>query len=236
VLVLPELASSGYLFASPEEAAASAEKIPTGPASRLLAEWSQGQAGQPGRMVVCGICEQAGARPFNSAAVFAAGRHLVTYRKLHLFNTEKNVFQAGQDEPPIFEFQGYRFGLMICFDWFFPEVTRLLAIKGAQVILHPSDLVLPYCQASMPTRSIENHIFTATANRTGTERGVTFSGMSQITSPQGELLARASRDFRGVLAVDIDPAQADDKRVTPLNDLFADRRPEFYTRLTEKKP
>jgi predicted amidohydrolase len=224
VLVLPELASSGYLFATPAEASAAAEEIPTGPASRLLAEWSRDE-----RMVVCGICERSGDQLFNSAAVFASGLHLLTYRKLHLFNTEKAIFSPGSQPAPLFAFQGFRFGLMICFDWFFPEITRRLALEGAQIILHPANLVLPYCQAAMITRSIENRVFTATANRTGSERGATFSGMSQVTGPKGELFFRASGELRGVLSVDIDPARADDKWVTPANHLFADRRPEFYT-------
>jgi predicted amidohydrolase len=223
VLVLPELASSGYMFASPAEAAAAAEEIPAGPASRLLTEWSRA-----GRMAVCGICERAGERLYNSAAVFAGGEHRLTYRKLHLFNTEKAVFSPGQEPAPVFEHASFRFGLMICFDWFFPEVTRGLALRGAQVILHPANLVLPYCQAAMLTRSIENRVFTATANRSGSERGVSFSGMSQITAPKGELLIRATGDLRGVISAAIDPARADDKWVTPANDLFADRRPECY--------
>jgi predicted amidohydrolase len=232
-LVLPELASSGYMFTSLLEALPASEEIPSGPASRLLTEWSRAAGG---RLVVCGICERAGERLYNSAAVFASGQHLVTYRKLHLFNTEKNVFSPGTQPPPVFTFNNVRYGLMICFDWFFPEVTRRLALEGAQVILHPANLVLPYCQAAMITRSIENRVYSATANRSGTERGVTFSGMSQATAPRGELLFRAGGDFRGVLCAEIDSTRADDKRVTPLNDLFADRRPEFYTPLCEKKP
>lgn len=228
VLVLPELASSGYLFASTEEALPASEEIPSGPVSRLLAGWSRA-----GRLVVCGICERVGDRLYNSAAVFAGGDHLLTYRKLHLFNTEKTVFAPGSEAPPVFTWKGSRFGLMICFDWFFPEVTRRLALEGAQVILHPANLVLPYCQSAMITRSIENRVFTATANRTGTERGVSFSGMSQVTGPKGELFFRATGSLRGVLSIEIDPALADDKWVTPANHLFADRRPEFYTPRTE---
>jgi predicted amidohydrolase len=235
-LVLPELASSGYRFNAPAEAAAASEEIPSGPASRLLAEWSRPGPGAPrGRLAVCGICERSGDLLYNSAAVFAGGSHLLTYRKLHLFNTEKAVFSPGSEPPPVFEYNGVRCGLMICFDWFFPEVARRLALEGAQIILHPANLVLPYCQAAMITRSIENRVFTATSNRTGSERGTSFSGMSQVTGPQGELFFRASGDFRGVLSVSVDPACADDKWVTPANHLFADRRPEFYTPHSDNK-
>ncbi len=122
---------------------------------------------------------------------------------------------------------------MICFDWAFPEMARLLALGGAQVILHPSNLVLPYAQAAMLTRGLENGVFTVTANRHGQERGTPFSGRSQVTSPKGALLAQAAGDFTGVLTAVVDLAQADDKQITPLNHVLNDRRPDLYRRLVE---
>jgi len=124
---------------------------------------------------------------------------------------------------------------MICFDWRFPEVARLLALRGAEVIAHPSNLVLPYCQDAMITRSIENRVFTVTANRTGSESvdGTTlrFTGRSQIVSPKGERLAAMDETEEGVRIVTIDPTAARDKRATPRNDLFADRRTDLWTGL-----
>jgi len=224
VLVLPELANSGYNFDTPAEAESVAEVADDGPVCRLLRDWSAG-----GRLAVSGLCERGTDALYNSAVVYADGQLLTVYRKTHLFANESTFFRPGAEKPPVVDFNGHRFGVMICFDWFFPEVTRGLALRGAQVVLHPANLVLPYCQAAMLTRSIENRVFTATANRSGSERGVSFSGMSQITGPKGELLIRATGDLRGVISVDIDPARADDKWVTPANDLFDDRRPEFYT-------
>ena len=228
ILVLPELASSGYVFADAAEARASSEEIPGGQVCELLAEWSQ-----PGRMAVCGICERAGDRVYNSAAVFAGGGHAATYRKAHLFLNEKTIFTPGDAEPPVIDFQGWRVGVMICFDWAFPEMARLLALGGAQVILHPSNLVLPYAQSAMLTRGLENGVFTVTANRHGQERGTPFSGRSQVTSPKGALLAQAAGDFTGVLTAVVDLAQADDKQITPLNHVLNDRRPDLYRRLVE---
>jgi len=76
--------------------------------------------------------------------------------------------------------------MMICFDWFFPESARTLALKGAQLILHPSNLVMPYCQDAMITRSIENRVFSITSNRIGREGGYNFTGKSQIVSFDGK--------------------------------------------------
>lgn len=228
VLVLPELCNSGYVFETIHEAIDSAESIPDGPMSDELLKWSRND-----RLVVAGICEQTEEGLFNSAAVFGNGKYITTYRKIHLFLNEADWFKPGREEPPVFEHKGYRFGVMICFDWIFPEVARVLALKGAQVILHPANLVLPYCQDAMVTRSIENRIFTATANRIGTERGVSFSGFSQITEPKGNRLCQMDKEKIGICSVDIDPELANDKSITTRNDVLQNRYPNLYTRITQ---
>ncbi len=229
VLVLPELANSGYTFNSLEEASSSSEEIPSGDFCRVLQSWST-----ENRLVVSGICERTTEGLFNSAAVFAQGKYVTTYRKIHLFNQEKQWFKQGESEPPIVEFRSNRYGIMICWDWAFPEVARILALKGAQVILHPANLVLQYCQGAMQTRSVENGIFTVTANRIGIERDLSFSGKSQITDTRGNLLLSMSSDITEVKYIDLDPSKADDKMMTPLNHLLNDRRPEMYSILTTR--
>ncbi|MFW9844909.1 MAG: nitrilase-related carbon-nitrogen hydrolase, partial [Candidatus Thorarchaeota archaeon] len=112
-------------------------------------------------------------------------------------------------------------------------VTRVLALKGAQVLLHPANLVLPYCQDAMITRSIENRLFTATANRVGTEREVSFSGLSQITDVKGNRLCQLDSDSVGIASVIVNPKLADDKSITARNDVLKDRHPELYTRITQ---
>ena len=228
VLVLPELCNSGYVFKNLEEATFASEKIPNGRFSKELLSWSKS-----GRLVVAGICEQTPEGLYNSAAVFADGAHMTTYRKIHLFLNENDWFIPGNEEPPVVEFKDAKFGVMICFDWAFPEMVRVLTLKGAQVILHPANLVLPYCQQAMITRSIENSVYTATANRIGTEREVKFSGNSQITDTVGNRLATLSGDEVGIAFADFDPLRADDKRITKRNHVIDDRRPELYTRLTK---
>jgi predicted amidohydrolase len=223
VLVLPELANSGYNFDSPAEAESAAEAVDDSPFCRMLREWSAAD-----RMAVSGLCERAGGVLYNSAVIYAGGRLETVYRKAHLFANESRFFQPGSEKPPVVSFRDHQFGVMICFDWFFPEFARSLALRGAQIILHPANLVLPYCQKAMITRSIENRVFTATANRIGDERGLAFSGNSQITSPKGELLAQAGPDTFGVASVEVDLNLADNKWVTAQNHLFNDRRPDLY--------
>ena len=100
---------------------------------------------------------------------------------------------------------------MICFDWFFPESTRTLALGGADVIAHPSNLVLPHCPEAMPIRALENGVFTATANRIGTEsngrESLTFIGRSRICSPRAEVLAEATPTDATTIRAEIDPHQ-----------------------------
>ena len=80
----------------------------------------------------------------------------------------------------------------------------------------------------MRTRAIENRVFILTANRTGIERGIKFTGKSQIVSPTGDLILRFGCRERGIKIVEIEPSDALDKNITDYNHIFSDRRPEFY--------
>lgn len=227
--VLPELCTTGYQFTSNKEISDLAEEFPAGKTSEEIKSLSK----KIKSTIVLGVLEKAEHGIFNSAAVFDQGDFLGIYRKIHLFNEEKKWFLPGTTATPVFNIRCIRVGVMICFDWIFPEIARTLALRGAQVIAHPSNLVLPYCQDAMITRSIENRVFTATANRIGTEsRGsnspVTFTGQSQITNPEGKILGKLSKDEENTLVIDINPDEALDKFVTPLNDIFKDRKPSLY--------
>jgi predicted amidohydrolase len=127
---------------------------------------------------------------------------------------------------------GVRIGLLVCFDHFFPEAARSLALQGAQVICHPSNLVLEHAQRNTITRAVENRVFWVLANRVGTEtldgRTLVFNGASQVVSPAGDIQVRAGRDTEELRVVEIDPAMALNKKVTPRNDLFEDRRTDLY--------
>ena len=131
-------------------------------------------------------------------------------------------------------------GVMVCFDWVFPEAARTLALQGAELICHPSNLVLAYCQDAMRTRCLENAVFAVTANRIGTERRprgeLTFTGQSQIVSPGGEILAHSGAADESLVVREVDLSAARDKSMTAQNDLFADRRPEFYGGIAKNNP
>jgi beta-ureidopropionase len=217
--VLPELFNTGYNFRDRSQLAKIAEPIPQGPTARIIGEFSR----REGNTIVAGIAERKGRSLYNSAAVFKSGEYLGKYRKIHLFYNEKKFFTPGH------EFQVFgKIGVMICFDWFFPESARTLMLKGAEVVAHPSNLVMPHCPDSMKTRALENHIYVVTADRVGVERGLRFIGQSQIITPRGHVIYRGSRTEEECVVKDIDLKLARDKSVTARNDLVKDRVPRAY--------
>jgi len=121
---------------------------------------------------------------------------------------------------------------MICFDWIFPETARTLSLLGADIIAHPANLVLPYCQKAMVTRCLENRVYGITSNRIGEEqRGedfFKFTGKSQITSYNGEVLSSAPIDEPCISVVDIDINLARSKKLNEFNDVLEDRNPTLY--------
>ncbi|MBI5216924.1 MAG: acyltransferase [Ignavibacteriae bacterium] len=170
---------------------------------------------------------------FNSSALVGPDGLIGKYRKVHLYYREKLFFSPGNLGFPVFDLPFGTIGMMICFDWFYPESARTLALEGAQLIAHPANLVLPYCPDAMITRCLENKIFAATANRIGVENrndiNMTYIGTSQIVSNRGKILARCSDDKPEIIVVEVDLLQAKNKRLNEFNDLLADRRPEQYS-------
>ncbi len=226
--VLPELFATGYLILSENEAEELAELPSDGPTFTMLGDF----VARRDCAVIFGFAEKDEKGIYNSSAFIDKNGPKSIYRKIHLFATEKQVFSPGQVLPKVIEYKGMRLGMMICFDWIFPEIARYLAIKGADLICHPANLVLPYCQGAMVTRSIENHIFTLTCNRIGQEsrgdKSCRFTGGSQIVDPWGRVLQRAATDKEEVFVADINYVDARDKRINEYNDLLLDRRPDLY--------
>lgn len=232
LLVLPELFNTGYQFTSREEVIALSERVPEGQTTRALVKLSK----EKGMYLVAGLAERENGRCYNSAILTGPHGFIGCYRKLHLFYHEKQWFEPGNRDIEVYDIGKAKAGIMICFDWFFPEVARYLAIKGADIICHPANLVLPYCPQAMITRCIENRVFAVTANRIGTERRseetLAFIGTSQIVGTKGEICYRASPDRDEAMVVEIDPAIARDKNITPMNHLFNDRQFQIIASVT----
>jgi predicted amidohydrolase len=228
LLILPELFATGYLFSSPEKLIGLAELFGSDKTSLFLFALARGISG----CVYGGFAELDNGVLYNSAGFFTPEGSAHLYRKLHLFDREKLIYAPGNLGAVVVEYRGVRYGLAICFDWFFPEYFRTLALMGAEVICHAANLIMPYYQKAAPIRSLENSVFILTANRTGCERDgtleLTFTGESIITDPRGALLAKADKSSETLLVVDIDPPLARNKNLTPYNNIFNDRRNDAY--------
>jgi predicted amidohydrolase len=235
LIVLPELCNTGYFFTSRKEAEGLGEEVPAGRTTELLCRLAKAKNAH----LVAGMIEKCGDKLFNAALLVGPAGPIATYRKIHLFHEETLWFDPGDRDLAVYDIGPCRVGLMICFDWLFPETARTLALRGADLICHPANLVLPYCQEAMVTRCLENRVFAVTANRTGAEtRGgkeLRFTGKSQITAPDGSILKRATETAEEIGVVDIDAKIARNKTINPFNDAFGSRRPEYYGELVQTK-
>jgi predicted amidohydrolase len=231
VVVLPELCVTGYAFADRSQASELGEPA-DGP---TVAGWRK-LAAEHGVVVVGGFCElDEEGRPRNSAAVIDPRGVRCIYRKTHLWDREQLIFLAGSKPPPVIETTVCRLGLAVCYDSFFPEVMRGLALAGAEVIAVPMNS--PVLEAPTGPLAVEivlalatahtNSVFVAQADRAGREFGIEWAQASAICDPGGNLLAGPVQGT-ALLQASCDLAAARDKSLGPRNDVFADRRPELY--------
>src|ERR671935_394067 len=236
LIVLPECAIPGYMFDSAEEAMPFAEEIP-GPSTETLERESR----RLGVHVVCGLLERDGDALRNAAVLIGPDGLIGKYWKTHLPFLGVDRFTVPGDELPVFETPLGRIGVEICYDLRFPEVTRTLALKGADLVAHPTNFPMAAkVQTEVITlaRAAENRIYLLTANRVGKERRGEFCGWSQIVDPFGTRLAEADETEEALLVGDVGVEKARDKDYVVPGEyelyLFEDRRPELYRALVEE--
>ncbi len=236
LLVLPECAIPGYMFESAEEALPFAEEVP-GPSSEVLERESR----RLGMHVVCGLLERDGDTLRNAAVLVGPDGLVGTYRKTHLpfLGVDRFVFPG--DELTVYDTPLGRIGVEICYDLRFPEVTRTLALRGADIVAHPTNFpIAAKLQTELITvaRAAENRIYLLTANRVGKERLGEFCGWSQIVDPYGTRLAEAGETEEALLVADVDVEKARDKDYVIPGEyelyLFGHRRPELYGAIVEE--
>jgi predicted amidohydrolase len=234
IVLLPELVTSGYVFTSPEEAASVAVTAE----HELFGEWAA-EAARGGAVVIAGFAEQGDdGNVYNSAAVVDGTGVLAVYRKAHLWDREKLVFTPGAAPPPVVDTPAGRIGVLVCYDLEFPEMTRSLALRGADLIAvptnwpagtrpageRPAEVVIAQATARI------NRVFVACCDRTGAERGQEWTAGTAIVDEAGWVLDSIATE--GEAAADVDLTRARDKTWTEFSDALADRRPELYGDLT----
>ena len=242
LIVLPELANSGYVFATRAEAFAAAEDVPAGPTCQA---WIAAAA-RLGVTLVAGIAERDGSALYNAAAVIGPDGHIGTFRKVHLWNAENLFFEPGNLGFPVFKTPIGRIGVAICYDIWFPETFRLQALKGADIVCVPTNWVPIPGQApgreAMATvlamaAAHSNSIFIACADRVGTERGQPFEGQSVIVGCTGWPVAGpASRDSEEIVLAEVDLGSARRLRNwNAFNQVLRDRRTDVYDEMLGSK-
>ena len=233
IVVLPELASSGYVFADRAELASLAETR-DGPA---IAGWVE-LAETFGVTLVAGFPEAAGEKVYNSAAVVDPSGLRGVYRKAHLWDTENAVFDRADDLPLVVDTAHGRIGVLLCYDVEFPEWVRTVALAGADLLCAPVNWpLLPRPEGERPTEMVRalagagmNRLPIAVCDRAGTERGQDWIGGSVIADADGYPLALAPFGTVGNVTADVDLASARVKKFNAYNDVHGDRRTDLYRR------
>jgi predicted amidohydrolase len=232
VVVLPELVTSGYMFDSAQEAAS----VAIGRDDPLFDEWAA-VAGAGDAVVVAGFCERGEDGIYNSAAVLDGAGIIGVYRKAHLWDRETLHFRPGTSPPRVFETRAGRIGVLVCYDLEFPEMSRILALAGAELIAVPTNWPLverpdgerpPEVTIAMAQARV-NRVFIACCDRTGTERGQRWTAGTTIVDEGGWVLA--AQPGQGPARAEVDLARARDKALTERADVMRDRRPELYAAL-----
>ncbi|MBM7520562.1 carbon-nitrogen hydrolase family protein [Nocardioides nitrophenolicus] len=227
LLVCPELTLTGYDVAP--QAGELAEPA-GGPMATAVADL----AAKHGLAIAWSWPERDGDRVHIAAELVDRDRTvLARHRKAHLYGPdEAAAYVPGDGAPAVGEVDGYRVGLLVCYDVEFPEQVRMVALAGADLLACPTALMTPYDAVStllVPARAFENQMAVAYANRAGTEHELTYTGLSCVVGPDGVDLARAD-DRPGLVVGTLTSAALDAARRA--NTHLADRRPEVYGGLT----
>ena len=206
-------------------------------------ERMRGLAAEHGVVLVCPFFEAGeGGCFYNSAMVIDAGGAILgAYRKVHLPQIplweERYYFRPGDRGFPVFESKFGVIGVQICWDNFFPEGSRILSLKGAQIIFSPTAAAFAShkkWEAVITANAITNGVYIFRVNRVGKEEKQDFYGMSFCVSPEGELLGPPAGMKEGVALIDVDLKQIE--KVRKEWPFFRDRRPEAYVEVSGKHP
>lgn len=236
LIVLPEMANTGYVFATRDEAYGLAEPVPEGPTAKKL----ETVAKEKNVYIVSGICERDGINLYNTAVFVGPEGYIGKYRKTHLWDVDKVWAEPGDLGFPIFKTPFGRVGIIICYDGWFPETTRIYNLQGADIVCDPTNwVVVPgIITAEKPISAYVhmamahvNGIFLVCADRIGTERGTTFLGNSCICGPGGFVAGPASFDKEEILLAEVNLTDARRKQWTPFNQIILDRRTDLYDAL-----
>ncbi len=234
LIILPELCVSGYVFNSRAEAYGCSEMIPSGDSIKA---WER-ICKEKGIFLIAGIAERENDALYNSSVYIGPDGYIGKYRKLHLWYEEKFFFEPGNLGLPLFNSQIGRVAMMICYDMWFPEVSRIHSLNGADLLAIPTnwpeyprlERVQEITDKILVTHSYLNGVFTAACDRVGTERGTKFKGRSIITGIDGSILAGPASDNKEeIIIAECKLINSRIKSLNNLNNIIWDRRDDVYS-------
>lgn len=234
LIVFPELALTGYTCR--DLVYELAESIP-GPSVHQL----EAIAKKENMHIVLGMLERSGkaqAVLYNTAVLISPEGFIGRYQKMHLPThsvfEEKRYFRGGY-QTPVFDTSIGKLGLIICYDVFFPEITRLLRLKGAQLVICISaspSVRRGFFEVLTTARALENTAFLAYVNLVGIEDGLQFWGGSRMIAPSGRIIAQAKYDEEDMIVMEIDYSDMD--RGGVFVPMLRDLRPELFDSLRQQ--
>lgn len=185
--------------------------------------------------IAYGYIERSDQQYFNSVQVVDVnGESISHYRKTHLWgDLDRSLFSAGETFSPIVDIDGWKIGLLICYDVEFPETVRHLALQGAELVLVSTALMSPWTYVAdtvVPTRAYENQVYIAYANYCGEENGIDYVGHSCIAEPGGSVVAKAGAEPVLLTSVIDREAIQTTRNLLPYH---RDRRPELYSTIID---
>ncbi len=236
IVCFPECSLTGYCLS--KDALALAEEVP-GPITERLVRTSRDH----GCAVIAGLIERAGGEFFISQVAAGPEGLIGTYRKMHLSPGEQRLFAAGS-EAPLFTWEGFSFGIGLCYDAHFPELATLYALAGADILFYPHASPPPETPAEklarwlryLPARAYDNGLYVAACNQCGDNgRAMVFQGASLVLDPKGEILDSSHGDGATLVAAEVRRDVIDRVRSSSMGYFLKERRPGAYGGLAGNK-
>lgn len=229
IVCFPELNISGYVI--DKRIAETAEEIP-GRISKKLSEFSL----KYNIVILAGMIEKdKNDRIYSSHIVAKPDGDIGIYRKLHIAPVEKELFSGG-DKVQLFEAEGIKFGIQLCYDAHFPELSTRMALKGADILFIPHasprktpDEKLKSWLRHLTARAFDNGLFVVACNQCGkNSAGLFFPGTGVIINPSGNVIEKYTSENEGMIVSDFKAKDLDIVRNHRMSYFLPNRRPELY--------
>jgi predicted amidohydrolase len=235
IICFPELSITGYVLEDPP-------KVYSDARPGQILERVAGMAQEKGLIIIAGLIEMAdGERPYISQVVAGPEGLLGLYRKTHLSPKEKEIYQAGE-EIRVFHYDETVFGIQLCYEVHFPEISTLMALKGAEIIFmphasprgKPGEKVQSWLR-HLPGRAFDNAFYVVACNQVGkTGQGFNFPGVAVALSPAGNVITKYVGTHEEMLLVDFQRDDIEEIRKHKMAYFIPNRRPELYSELSSK--